>query len=269
MRWKPRGETRAFLPRTVPILDEQRRTVGATIVLADVTGLRQLDETKNGLLSMVSHELKTPLTSMRMVLHLVTEGKSGRFPTSSGSCCRASRDDAERLHQIVENLLDMGRIESGKALMELQAAQSPGVARNAAAEAARESFNLQGVKLQVQRTDDLPAVNADPTRIGHVLGNLLSNALRHTPDGGHVRLCARAADDWVEFFVEDAWPGHSPPISAARFREILPRPRAKRRQRFGPGPSIAKDIVEAHGGKIRVESDRRARHGFRFHASSG
>src|ERR1700709_151769 len=114
------GDTRFFLPRTIPITAENQHPVGTTVVLADVTGLRRLDAMKNGLLSLVSHELKTPLTSMRMILHLVTEQRVGVLSPKQKELLDAARDDAERLHSIVENLLDMARIESGRALMGLQ-----------------------------------------------------------------------------------------------------------------------------------------------------
>jgi len=101
------GGMRIFLPRAVPIIGESHALIGATIVLADVTGLRRLDEMKNSLLSLVSHELKTPLTSMRMVLHLVADQRVGILNAKQKELMDAARDDAERLHSIVENLLDM------------------------------------------------------------------------------------------------------------------------------------------------------------------
>ncbi len=109
-----------FLPKAMPILDGANRFIGSTIVLADVTDLRRLDEMKNGLLAMVSHELKTPLTSLRMILPLFLEGKAGPLTHAQLDLLAAARDDSDRLHRIVENLLDMARIESGKALMEIR-----------------------------------------------------------------------------------------------------------------------------------------------------
>ena len=247
------GEVRAFLPRTVPIPDDQNRPIGATVVLADVTGLRRLDEMKNGLLSMVSHELKTPLTSMRMVLHLVTEQKVGPLSDRQKELLTAARDDSERLHQIVENLLDMARIESGKALMEMQACDSRELVQRAVNQL-KPSFEAQHVSLQTQMAADLPAVHADSTRIGHVLGNLLNNALRHTPSGGTVTVAVREVEEWVEFSVMDDGDGIPKQYLHRIFEKFFRAPGQQGSSGSGLGLSIAKDIVQAHGGHIRVDS---------------
>ena len=110
----------------MPVLDEDRQLLGVTVVLADVTHLRRLDEMKNGMLSVVSHELKTPLTSIRMGVHLLLEERIGSLTAQQNEILMAVREDSDRLQRIVENLLDMSRIESGRALMELKP-QSPRV----------------------------------------------------------------------------------------------------------------------------------------------
>jgi two-component system, NtrC family, sensor histidine kinase KinB len=247
------GEARWFLPRTVPIHDAEGKLIGLTLVLADVTGLRRLDEMKNGLLSMVSHELKTPLTSMRMVLHLVTEQKVGPLSEKQRELLSAARDDSERLHQIVENLLDMGRIESGKALMDLQPV-APGQLLDRAAQAIHGAFESQDVSLQIETSDDAGLVMADATRIGHVLGNLLSNSLRYTQAGGHVILAARPQGEWVEFSVSDDGIGIPRQFLHRVFEKFFRVPGQIGGSGSGLGLSIARDIVEAHGGKIRVQS---------------
>src|SRR6185437_477473 len=244
---------RAFLPRTVPILDQHHQTIGAAVVLADVTGLRRLDEMKNGLLSMVSHELKTPLTSMRLVLHLVTEQRIGPLSPRQKELLTAARDDSERLHQIVENLLDMARIESGKALMELQP-YSPAELANRAADLLRPVFESQEISLEVAVPRDLPKVFADPMRIGHVLSNLLHNALRHTPAGGHVRIHGQRVDEWIELSVSDDGAGIPRQYVHRVFEKFFRAPGQQGSSGSGLGLAIAKDIVEAHGGKIRVDS---------------
>jgi len=103
------GQERFFLPTAVPILDEDRQFVGVTLVLADVTNLRKLDEMKSGMLAVVSHELKTPLTSIRMSTHLLLEEKVGPLNPKQQELLVAAREDADRLYQIIESLLDIGR----------------------------------------------------------------------------------------------------------------------------------------------------------------
>jgi len=245
------GETRYFLPRSAPISDQARRSLGATVVLADVTGLRRLDETKNSLLSLVSHELKTPITSARMILHLMADQKIGPLTSKQQDLLNAARDDADRLHQIVESLLDMSRIESGRALMDFQPiAASELVAR--AVEPLAGMF--QDCSLKVE-TGDLPLpVWADSIRIGHVFANLLMNSLRYTSPGGQVRVSVVDRGDMVEFTVRDTGSGVPRQYQHRVFEKFFRVPGQSRGSGSGLGLAIAKDIVEAHGGLIRMES---------------
>lgn len=247
------GETRYFLPRAVPITSDEQQTLGAMVVMTDVSSLRRLDEMKNGLLSLVSHELKTPLTSMRMILHLVSDLRVGALTPRQKELMDAAREDADRLHEIVENLLDMARIESGRALMEMRP-QSPAALAQQAVAALKGMFESQGVELTVDLPQTLPDVEADATRIRHVLINLLNNALRFTPAKGHVKVWARSDDAWVELAVSDDGSGiarqHLPRI----FEKFFRVPGQQTSTGSGLGLAIARDIIDAHGGSIRVES---------------
>jgi len=247
------GEARQFLPRTAPILDESRRPIGATVVLADVTGLRRLDEMKNTLLSLVSHELKTPLTSARMILHLVTDQKLGPLTPKQSELLSAARDETDRLHQIVENLLDMSRIESGRALMELEPVTADDLVRRSI-EPLSGMFQSQQVLLEAEWDSDLPAVWADPARIGHVFANLLMNSLRYTPVGGRVTVGARKRGDGVEFVIHDTGPGIPRQYLHRVFEKFFRVPGQPGGSGSGLGLAIARDVIEAHGGQIRVES---------------
>ena len=247
------GEIRYFLPRTAPILDEARRQLGATVVLADMTGLRRLDEMKNSLLSLVSHELKTPLTSARMVLHLVSEQKIGPLTPRQQDLLSAARDDTDQLHQIVENLLDMSRIESGRALMERQPIRPAVLVRRSSDPLASMAQNQQ-VELRVLVGEDLPEVLADAVRIGHVFANLVMNSLRHTPVGGTISITAAERGRSVEFTVSDTGSGIPRQYLHRIFEKFFRVPGQSGGTGSGLGLAIAKDIVEAHGGQIRIQS---------------
>jgi signal transduction histidine kinase/HAMP domain-containing protein len=257
------GHDRFFLPRSAPILDEQRHMVGLTIVLADVTDFRRLDEMKNGLLSTVSHELKTPLTSMRMILHLVVEEKVGPLTPRQSELLVAAREDSDRLHEIIENLLDMGRIESGMALMELRPAAAAELVWGCI-EPMRPAFRAKGVGLQFDPPPATPPVLADAVRVRHVFNNLLANALRYTPAGGAVRVGLRQALDGVEFTVADTGPGIPHEFLHRVFEKFFRVPGQPGESGAGLGLAIVKDVIEAHGGAVTVESV--AGHGttFRF-----
>jgi signal transduction histidine kinase len=247
------GQERFFLPQAMPILDEDGQLMGVTLLLVDVTSLRRLDEMKSGLLSVVSHELKTPLTSIRMAMHLLLEERLGALTEKQVELVVAAREDSERLYKIIENLLDMTRIESGRALMELKPLDVESLVSQAA-DAARASFRDQGVLLEVDVPAGMPSVLADPVRIGLVFSNLLSNALRHTPSGGEVQISAQSDDDSVRFTVKDTGAGIAPEHLPHVFERFYRVPKPNASPGAGLGLAIAKDIVEAHGGRIWAES---------------
>jgi len=245
------GDTRYFLPRSAPIADQSQRPLGATVVLADVTGLRRLDETKNSLLSLVSHELKTPLTSARIILHLVADGKVGPLTPKQLDLLIAARDDADRLHRIVESLLDMSRIESGRALMDFQPMAAAELVRRAVEPLAGM---FQDCSLKIEAADSALAVWADSIRIGHVFANLLMNSLRYTPAGGRVLVSVADRGEMIEFAVRDTGSGIPRQYLHRVFEKFFRVPGQSRGSGSGLGLAIAKDIVEAHGGLIRAES---------------
>ena len=257
------GQDRFFLPKAVPIVGQDGRLVGSTMILADVTGLRRLDEMKSNLLSLVSHELKTPLTSMRMILHLLSEEKIGALSPRQMELLVAARDDSDRLHQIVANLLDMSRIESGKELMDLRS-QDAGELAAAAVEKARGLCAERGLALEYSAPPHSAQVIADPTRIGHVLANLLNNSTRYTAAGGRIRLDVRVFDDVVEFAVSDTGVGIPPQFVHRVFEKFFRVPGQPGASGAGLGLAIVKDIVEAHGGQVGVESVEGRGTTFRF-----
>jgi signal transduction histidine kinase len=261
---KDQGQELHFLPKTFPIVDEERTRIGSLVVLADVTDLRQLDEMKNNLLAMVSHELKTPLTSMRMIMHLLAEEKIGPLNEKQRDLMTAAREDSDRLHSIVEDLMDMGRIESGKALMEIRPSDANEIASKAV-ESIRPSFASKNIGLQLHVADHELAVMADPSRIGHVLHNLLNNALKYTAESGHVDVTAESGTNgWIQFAVGDDGRGIPREYVSRVFDKFFRVPGQSGESGTGLGLAIVKDIVEAHGGRVWVESREGRGTTFRF-----
>ncbi len=144
------GEEHFFLPEAVPILDEERRLIGVTLILSDVTRLRKLDEVKSGLISTVSHELKTPLTSIRLAAHALLNEKLGPLNPKQAELVIAARDDSDRLYRIIENLLDIGQLESGGSTVELVPVSPDQVLLNVVEEM-RPSYVDRGVSLRSPR----------------------------------------------------------------------------------------------------------------------
>ncbi len=249
-----KGEERYFRPEAVPILDNERLTTGVILVLQDVTQLRQQEEIKRGVIQTVSHQLKTPLTSIRMAIHLLLEERVGALTEKQAELLVAAREDSERLNTILQNLLDISRMEAGKVRLEFK-----GVAPRLIAEEGIEPFRRtaqdQGVELAIDVDGELPCVLADTSRIGHVFANLLSNALKFTPPGGRVTVSAEAGEDVVRFKVADTGPGIPADDLPRVFEPFFRGPRTPNPQGAGLGLAIVKEIVEAHGGTVSAESE--------------
>jgi len=230
------GDEGFFLPEAVPILDEERRLIGITLVLRDVTSMRKTEGIKSGLISTVSHELKTPLTSIQMEM------------------LAAAREDSDRLYRIIENLLDISRMEAGRSDLELVPVNTEHVILDAV-EKMRASYIAKGIALTVNVPGDIPLVLADTFRLESVFANLLNNALKNTPPGGQVTVSAQAEGALVHFFVEDTGSGIPNEYLPHVFERFFHVPGHGQERGSGLGLSIIKEIVEAHGGKVWVASE--------------
>ena len=247
------GNELYFRPEAVPILDADKQAIGVILVFQDVTQLRQQAEIKRGLISTVSHQLKTPLTSIRMAIHLVLDEKVGPLTDKQGELLVAAREDTDRLNDILDRLLDISRIESGKAPMQFQAV-SPAALVSDAVQSFHRTAQDRGLTLSVQVPGDLPEVRVDKDRIGHVFSNLISNALRYTLPGGKVVITAAAEKEKVVFSVADTGSGIPEAYLPQIFDKFFRVPNQGPETGAGLGLAIVKEIVEAHGGTVSVSS---------------
>lgn len=247
------GREGFYLPHAIPILDEGRHLTGVTLVLADVTELRRLDESKSDLLSTVSHELKTRLTSVRMAVHLLLDEKVGELNNRQAELLIAAREDSEHLHRIIEGLLDISRIRSGRLKMELKPLDAEEMVLQSV-EGFRPACQDKGLKISHALPPDLPKVLADPTRAHLVLENLLSNAVKFTSAGGEVLVSAETGPESVRFTVKDSGTGIPEEDLPRVFERFYRGSREGEPGGAGLGLAIAKEIVEAHGGIIEVRS---------------
>jgi len=247
------NEERFFCPLAIPILDSFKEPAGVVLILRDVTRQRQQDEMERGVISTVSHQLKTPLTSIRMALHLLLEEKVGTLSPKQSDLVVAASEDADRLHVIIEKLLDIGHLESGRAQLELRPV-SPHEIVAAIADSFRSMARDAGVTLSIDVPEALPEIRVDPARIVHVFANLLSNALKHTPAGGSVTLSAKEEPESVRFAVTDTGAGIPEESLPRLFEPFFRVPGQQRETGVGLGLAIVRDIVLAHGGTVGAES---------------
>lgn len=244
---------RYFLPRGAPVYETRGVVIGATILLQDVTRLRRFEELKNDVVATIAHEFRTPLTSLRMAVHLCTEQVAGPLTDKQAELLHAAREDCDRLQAMVDDLLDLSRIESGR--IELYPLPTPiGVLAESAVEQFKAEAEAKGVRLSAIILVPEVKVLADHERIGHVLSNLLGNALRHSERDGAVTLGASVTNGAVRFTVTDTGKGIAKDYQERIFDKFFQVPEAGPKG-TGLGLYIAKEIVRGHGGDIGVESE--------------
>ncbi|WNG53661.1 HAMP domain-containing protein [Archangium gephyra] len=243
---------RWLLPRGSPVYGEAGGVVGASVLLQDVTRLRRFDELKNDLVATVAHEFRTPLTSLRMAIHLCAEGVPGPITEKQADLLYAAREDCERLQGIVDDLLDLSRLQSGRVELEVRPVSTEAVLEAALAPH-RVAADERGVRLSLEQEPGLERVEADPERLQLVLSNLVANAVRHTSRGGEVVARARQEGERVRFEVADTGEGIAPEHQQRIFEKFYRVPGASTGG-AGLGLSIAQEIVQAHGGEMGLSS---------------
>jgi len=238
-----------FAPVKLPFTDQP----GTVVVLRDITREAEVDRMKSEFVSIVSHELRTPMTVIKGYVELLLTGTT-TTPETQHDFLEIIRTNADRLSDMVNELLDVSRIEAGKVQMNFQ----PVAVRSAVHEVAtmlQKSFEDRGIQLNLNIPDDLPDVPADPGRLAQVLTNLLSNALKYTLEG-HVDVSAHVTDGFVQVDVIDSGIGMSEEDQAKLFTRFFRASTARTHEISGTGLglSITRSLVEMHGGHIWVKS---------------
>lgn len=247
------GRERAVLPRILTIRDTHGATLGAAVVLQDVTRLRLLDQVKSNLVATASHELKTPLTSVRLAVHLLLEETTGPLTPKQMDLLLDARENSERLLAMVNNLLDLARLEQGYQQLDVHLESAEELLRTAA-EAIGPRAQDKRVDVKLDIAPGLPPVMVDAARIGTALRNLLDNALTYTDPGGLVTLSATLGPDAVTLAVTDTGIGIPPEHLPHIFEKFSRVPEQSRGSGTGLGLAIVHEIVTAHNGAITCES---------------
>ncbi len=249
------NQEKFYQPHAYSILDDEKKLDGLIIILQDVTLMKQSDEIKKNLLSTISHQLKTPLTSIRMAIHLLLEEKIGGLTEHQADLLVSAREESERLSVILEDLLDLSRIESGNVQMIL-APTSPYELVNEAVAHYRRDAQDKGIELAVELPELLPEAIADKSRIGHVLANLLTNAIRYTPPGGKILVSVREEGNMAKFSVSDNGIGIPAEYHQKIFEKFFRVPGQDPDAGEGLGLAITREIIRAHGGEISLKSSK-------------
>lgn len=253
--FKRNGLTLYFRPRQTLIRDEHGNIQGTVTLLQDVTRFKDLDRMKSEFIATVSHELRTPLTSLSMGIDILSQEVVGSVNDRQKELLTSAKDDSERLRKLVKELLDLSKLESGKHEMKKELVDF----RRLIADAVRPlrlPFEEKHLALELTIDDRVPAVSADPNQLVWVISNLLSNALRFTESGGTVHLNVQARGKELLVSVSDTGQGIPPEYQDVIFDKFvqIKSPTETTPGSVGLGLAIAREVVEAHGGRIWVES---------------
>ena len=223
---------------------------GAVITFKDITERQKVDRMKNEFVSTVSHELRTPLTSIKGALDLIRGGVSGDLPDKLSSMIDIAYTNTDRLVRLINDILDIEKIESGNMEFRFQPTEIGPLLEQAV-----QANMAYGVEFEVRFVlEDVPeaTVNGDPDRLTQVLTNLLSNAAKFSPAGAEVAITAARRNGTVRLSVRDRGPGVPEEHRDRLFEKFTQADSSDARQKGGTGLglSISKAIVEKHGGTI-------------------
>lgn len=235
-------------------LDAAGESIGV-VVMRDVTELHRLEGVRRDFVANVSHELRTPLTSIRALVETLEAGAIDDESVAADFLARII-SEVDRLAALVDDLLDLARLESGRLRLTLQMVEPEALVRRAAERMAPQTERAR-LTLDYSVDAGTPAIVADRNRIDQVLLNLVHNAIKFTPAGGKISISAAPWEDSVEFRVRDTGVGVSPDDLPRLFERFFKADRARRSQGTGLGLAIAKHIVQAHGGSIWAEPNQR------------
>lgn len=256
------GKEQYFKVEVSPLIEEEK-LVGTVLLFTDVTHYERADRIKNQFVSTVSHEFRNPLTSIVMAIELLLSGDQVELRGESLALAQAISDDAQRLTRLINHLLNYSRLKEGEIKMELQKVK---VSEMVATAIGPLELQLRGKKitLSVIIPDDLPDVYVDATKATWILTNLVGNAIRYTPEGGEITISACLKEKKIFVSVCDSGSGIHPRYHEKIFEKYAQVEGNGVKGGAGLGLAIAKEIVEAHGGKIWVKSELNKGACFRF-----
>jgi len=222
------------------------------LVLHDVTELRRTETVRREFVANVSHELRTPVASLKALVETLEDGALAD-PEAAREFIGRMHVEVDGLAQLVEELLELSRIESGRVALRLRPADLASVVQTAT-ERLRPLAERQGVKLVLQPPDTLPPVSVDPERIQQVVANLVHNAVKFTPPGGTISVGVQQRGRDAAVVVADSGIGIPPELLDRLFERFYKADKARASGGTGLGLAIAKHLVQAHGGRIWAES---------------
>ena len=239
--------------KIIPTGEKEEKLIGTVIVLQNITPYKELDFAKTNFIATVSHELKTPISSIKMSLQLLENKQTGELNEEQADLVNSIKDDASRLLKITGELLNMTQVESGT--IQLSAIPSdPMEILNYAVNANKAAAEQKQIKFEISVPDKVGKVLADTEKTAWVLNNLISNAIRYSYDNSIIQLDITAEAEKIKFSVRDTGQGIPPQYLDKIFDRYFRIPGTKK-EGTGLGLSISKEFIEGQGGQIDVVSE--------------
>ncbi|MGC2403393.1 MAG: ATP-binding protein [Acidobacteriaceae bacterium] len=248
---------RSYRLRTTPMRDSDGKLLGAVSVLEDITEMQDIDRFKTRFLTVASQKLRQPLEQLRLSLYTLTSGFAGELRPLQTDVLHGAEEDAERLNNLMSDLIEVSEIDTGRRELRMERFRPIDILRDAWSRA-RDEVREKNIDVQIEAFADLSHVSGDRRALRSIMDNLMSNAIRYTPEDGTILLRAKEQKDKVQFSVRDSGRG----IEAERLPNIFGRFNAAHDQGTGLGLALVLRLVELLGGQVSVES--RLGHGSTF-----
>ena len=248
---------RSYRLRTSPMRDLDGKLLGAVTVLEDVTELQDIDRFKTRFLTVASEKLRDPLQRLRLAIYALTRGHAGELRPLQAEILEGASKEAESLDDLMTDLIEVAELDTGRREMKLERLRPIDILEDAH-HRFREQAREKNIEIEVSAFADISHVNADRRALRSIMDNLLSNAMRYTPSGGHISLEASEMKEGIQFLVKDNGRG----IEAERLSKVFGRFSANSSQGTGLGLALVRRLVESLGGQVSVES--RLGHGTTF-----
>jgi len=243
----------SYFNKDVVTVINNEHVVGEVIVLRNITLFHELNEAKTNFIATVSHEIKTPLSSIKMSAQLLTDNRVGELNNEQGELIKSIRDDADRLLKITGELLNMSQVETGNIQLKLQPAD-PNKIIDQAIQAVQFPAQQKNIHFQTIVQKNIPQVHADVEKTSWVLINFLTNAIKYSPEDSAIEVSVARKNNSVEFAVSDHGKGIDEKYLPKIFQRYFTVPGTRDRSGTGLGLAISKEFIEAQGGKIWAES---------------
>ena len=243
-----------FTKEVVSIILEDQ-PIGDVIMLRNITQFKELDVSKTNFIATISHELKTPISSIKMSVKLLADKRVGEMNSEQKELVENIHNDSERLLKITGELLDLAQVESGEIHLQKRPV-APASIVNYAYNAMKFQAEQKAVNVRINIEPGVPEINCDLEKTAWVLVNFLSNAIRYSPEKSDIKIDVKKLDAQVLFSVHDSGKGIDPKYKERIFEKFYQVPSTDTAKTgTGLGLAISKDFIEAQGGKIWMESE--------------